>query len=50
MADTGVARSGERDHADPRSPKNLRSNLGYSSCSFLKSILNGLRPAGLLVF
>jgi hypothetical protein len=46
----GVAAFPERDHADLRSPKNLWSNPEYSSSSFLKSILNDLKPAGLLVF
>ena len=50
MVGAGEEVFAERDHADLRSPRNLKSNLVYSSWSFLKSIVNGLKPAGLLVF
>ena len=50
MVDAGEAGSAERDHGVLRSRRNLRSILGCSSWSFLKSIVNGLKPAGLLVF
>jgi hypothetical protein len=50
MADAGEAVFNERYHADLRSPKNLWSNLAYSSWYFLITIANGVKPAGLLVF
>ena len=50
MVGAGEEVFAERDHADLRSPKNLWSNLEYCSWSFLKSILNDLKPADLLVF